>query len=335
MSKRGGFTLVEMMVVVSVLVLLVAMLVPSVSQAVSVARATACRSNLGQIRSGFGIQIGGSGESGSLAGIRFPAAETFPTIPNNVLASPETFVCPEADVHGNPGQYAYETDAGALEGLVYICRNRGFEVAFNDPAHAGLGQPGNMNLGWRTGQDAQGEYIEIGTDDNEIVTASYMDNDGHDGILRIYKNINGKRVIKLVKYDCGEGNCITYQGKPVFVSPNDPAGVTTSGSDIYGWMGPGASKNGMMVPLKGITNWCTYGMARGSELYRLPSRKILVMDYDKSIIEPWASDTAELLEKAARHLGRVNVLMADHSVRWFGPTEIDPLIPRNIELWQP
>lgn len=332
MSKRSGFTLVEVMVVLMVLALLVAMLLPSVSKAVSVARATACRNNLGQIGSGFGLQIGSLDGSVSLAGIRFPAAETFPTIPNNVLMSPETFVCPEADVHG---QFGYETDADALEGLVYACRNRGFEVAFNDPAHAGLDKPGNMNLGWRTGQDAQGEYIEVGTDDNEIVTARYMDHDGHDGILRVYKNIDGKRVIKLVKYNCGEANCIMYQGKPVFVGPGDPPGVTTAGSDIYGWMGPGTSKNGMVVTLKGLFTWCTYGMARGSERYRLPSRKILVMDYDKSIIDPWASDTAELLQEAARHLGRVNVLMADTSVRCFGPTEIDPLIPRNIELWQP
>ena len=49
MSKRSGFTFIELLVVLAVIVLLVALLLPAVQQAREAARRTQCRSNLKQI----------------------------------------------------------------------------------------------------------------------------------------------------------------------------------------------------------------------------------------------------------------------------------------------
>ena len=110
----------------------------------------------------------------------YPSADQWPSIPWNVCQSAETFHCPEAEGTGAGGGLPL---AEYLPQFLYTCRNRGFSVSFGDPAHQGLG---NMNLGTRTGSDGTGNYIEIGLDDNSPVTASYLDNDGHDGVMRIY-----------------------------------------------------------------------------------------------------------------------------------------------------
>ncbi|MGB2821033.1 MAG: hypothetical protein WBF17_08630 [Phycisphaerae bacterium] len=327
--KRTAFTVVELMVVVVMIALLLAMLLPSFNNAFSLARATVCRGNLRHISTGFATHATRQRQAGGQAAGYYPPAESFPSIPLDVLLSPETFLCPEAEAH-----QAVLVVSDPLEGLLYACRNRGFEIPFNDPGHQGLGK---MNLGTREGKDERGEYIEVGLDDNAPVTAAYMDRDGHDGIIRIYINAGGKMIAKLMKYSCGERNCVTYQGEPLFVSPQDPPGVTTPGSEQYGWLGPGASKNGMEVELKlgGRSSWCTYGMTLGADQFQALSHKILVLDYDTTVVDPLSWDVQPMLQAAARHLGRLNVLFADDSVRPYGPTEIDPLLPSNAHLWEP
>jgi len=330
--RRRGFTLTELMVVIGVIALLVAVIVPSMSKMFAMARATICQNNLNKIDAALATDRAQRLSNGARDGWGFQSADTWPGVPFNVVPNVHMFVCPE----DNEEHEGWKGFGNPLAWMVY--RNidssawkpaRNVEVCFADPDHQGWN---HMNLGTCTGSDQYGQYIDIKMDDNSIVNAG---TDGHDGWVRIYLDKGGKVVAKLMKYSCGEFNALLYCGKPLFVNPpTDTAGVTDPASEQYGWMGPGTSKNGMEVVL-GQTYDCSYAMAAGSEKLRLPAHKVLVIDYSKTIVDPADSDTQKRIYKAARHLGRLNVLHADGAVSRAWPSQIDPTLSQNANLWRP
>jgi len=322
--NRRAFTLVELLIVIVILGLLLALLVPAVQQAWTLARTTICRDNLYHIYQTFAMssadssrRVGGTmffPKSAQWLGTVIKYSET-----SNILLCPESDKEAQTEVAtGNP-----------LSRMVYVHKPRNFQIPFDDPGHQGFG---HMNLGTWMGSDDRGEYIEIGLNDNVPISQDYWNDwESHDGIIRIYLSTGGKTIAKLMRYDCSEYNCVLYDGKPLFVSEGD---TDDPASPMYGWLGPGTSKNGMEVSL-GAAVVCSYGMAKGAEQFGAAHHKILVMDYDEYIADPTISKMQELLPKAARHSGQINILFTDGSVLSFGPTEIDPLIPGHADLWAP
>jgi len=327
--NRRAFTLVELLVVIVILGLLLALLMPAGQQVWAAARITICRNNLYHIYQTFGTAAADARLSNSGQTPFFPKPDAWIITSisysetGNILLCPETADKVQQGTLGNP-----------LSHLVYVHRVRQFQVAFDDPGHQGYG---NMNLGTWTGSDERGDYIEIGINDNVPVTENYWSQgESHDGIIRVYLNDGGKTIAKLMRYSCGEYNCVLFDGKPLFVAPSDPVDVTNSASQMYGWLGPGSSKVGMEFELgSAATSTCSYGMAKGAELFGTGHHKILVMDYDKPIVDPTVSASHDLLLKAGRHMGKINILFTDGSIISFGPTEIDPLIPSNAYFWAP
>jgi len=331
--NRRAFTLVELLVVIVILGLLLALLVPAVQHAWALARMTICRGNLHHIYQTFAVSSADS--SRRVGGTTFfPTPEAWVGTAIRYSETSNILSCPEFSAEVVQGTAGQGTAGNPLSRLAYVHRVRNFQVPFDDPAHQGFG---HMNLGTWTGSDARGEYIEIGLNDNSPITENYINTyESHDGIIRVYLDVGGETIAKLIKYSCGEYNCVLFDGKPLFVGPDDPAGVTDPASKMYGWMGPGTSKNGMEVDLgAGGTATCSYGMAKGAEQFGAAHHKILVMDYDKYIADPTISEMHDLLQTAARHSGQINVLFTDGSVLSFGPTEIDPLIPGHAYLWAP
>ena len=333
--NRSAFTLIELLVVIVILALLLALLVPAGQHAWTAVRTTICRNNLYHIYQTFGLAAADARLSDSGQTPFFPKPDEWMGTAISCSETSNILVCPEW--RGEGGEDAEVQvggpEANPLSRMVYVHRVRSFQVAFDDPSHQGFG---HMNLGTWTGSDARGEYIEIGLDDNDVVTEAYMNTDGHDGIIRVYLDDGGKTTAKLMKYSCGEYNCVHFDGEPLFVdAATDEPGVSDPASEMYGWLGPGTSKNGMEVELEGATGVCSYGMAKGAELFGTGHHKILVMDYDKSIVDPTVSTSHDLLLKAGRHFGQINILFTDGSINSFGPTEIDPLIPRNADFWAP
>jgi len=333
--NRRAFTLVELLVVIVILGLLLAILVPAGQQAWTLVRTTICRNNLFHIYQTFGTAAADARLSNSGQTPFFPKPDAWMATAIKYSETSNILTCPES------GIAVALTDAGnVLSRLVYINKtptssttggqSRNVRIQFDDPGHQGFG---HMHLGTRTGSDARGEYIEIGLDDNSVVTEAYMNTDGHDGIIRIYLNDGGKVIAKLMKYSCGEYNCVLFDGEPLFKVPSDPPEVNDPSHPAYGWLGPKSSKNGMEVELAGGT--CSYGMAKGAERFGTGHHKILVMDYDKLLVDPTVSASHDLLLKAGRHMGQINILFTDGSILSFGPTEIDPLIPSNAYFWAP
>jgi len=313
-----AFTLAEVMVVVAILALLLMILAPSLNRTLGMARSTLCRNNLAKISTAFGTYVGGVDGSGAAAA-HPPDSGLWPGVPYSVCPSKNLFICPEKEEKSS-----FSLPTNPLDGLVYVHRVRGFEVPF---AEVGLGK---MHFGTRRGSDARGEYIECGTDDNSACTAAYMDRDGHDGIIRIYLMPNGEIIAKLMKYSCGESNCVLYKGKPLF-----PDNVyTTPGEERYGWLGPGTSKNGMEVVLaKGMK--CSYGINERSGELRNGTNRVLLVDYDQMVVKLGDPKCPEMLAAgAARHMGKLNMLRVDGRVQAMGPTQLDPLLG-DQNLWEP
>jgi len=330
--NRRAFTLVELLVVIVILLLLLALLAPAGQRAWAAVRTTICRNNLFHTYQAFGLAAADARLNNTLTSgqtMFFPNPAGWISTAIKYSETSNILLCPETDVEVKVGAPA----ANPLSRMVYVHRVRGFQVPFDSPAHQGFG---HMNLGTWTGNDSRGEYIEIGTNDNVPVTENYWSQgESHDGIIRIYLNDGGRVIAKLMRYSCGEYNCVLYDGKPLFTIPSDPPGVNDPSSQMYGWMGPGSSKVGLEVELEGSTGVCSYGMTKGAERFGTGQHKILVMDYDQLVIDPTISASRELLQKAGRHMGKINILFTDGSIVTFGPMEIDPLIPRNAYFWSP
>ena len=325
-SDRGAFTLVELLVVIVILGLLLALLMPAGQRAWAVARITICRNNLYHIYQTFGTAAADSRLNDSGQTPFFPEPDAWMGTAIQYSETSDILLCPEW--RGEGGEDAEVQvggpEANPLSRMVYVHRVRNFQVAFDDPAHQGFG---HMNLGTWTGSDARGEYIEIGLNDNSPITENYITSgESHDGIIRVYLNDGGKTIAKLIKYSCGEYNCVLFDGEPLF-----PGGVTDPASPAYGWL---RGNVGMEREL-GAVGVCSYGMAKGAERFGTGHHKILVMDYDKLIVDPTVSASHDLLLKAGRHFGQINILFTDGSIISFGPTEIDPLIPGNAVFWSP
>jgi prepilin-type N-terminal cleavage/methylation domain-containing protein len=325
--KRDAFTLVEILVVIAVIALLLMILMPSYQRAAAMTRATLCRNNLAKLSTAFATHAyttEGGASAKTLNGIfNLPNADTWPAAPYDVCPVPTLFICPEKEEKS-----IYTTPKNPMEGLRYQNSgynrtDRGWDIPFTE---VGLGK---MYFGTRRGRDSRGDYIEVGLDDNSAVTADYIDNDGHDGVLRVYLEPGGKVVIKLIKYSCGENNCVLYFGKPLF--PDD---VTNPADPFYGWLGPNTSKNNMERELsRGMQ--CSYGINERSGDLHYGDGRVLLVDYDKTIVNLSNAECPKLLSTAAqRHLGKLNMLLTDGAVRPTGPTQLDPLLG-DQKLWEP
>lgn len=317
--KRNAFTLVELLVVVSIIALLATILSPSLVGACAIARKAVCAANLHHIGEGFATHNTQMQQTG-LPTTLFPATSQWPGVPMGSLDSGDVFICPEAEGEGVGGDVDY------LSAMTYVNRPRGLEIPMSS-----VGGLGEMWVGYRRGSDGRGAYMEIGTDDNSTVTAGYLNSDGHDGVIRVYDEQPGGMVTAVLwRYSCGEKNCVLYNGEPLF-----PDGSNTDpSSDTFGWLGPGTSKNGMEVEL--ASGGCTsYGMNVNASKFQGGKRRVAVLDFDSRIVRPDRSDIQKGLEDAARHLGTINILYSDDSVGSAGPTEIDPRIPTRESLWLP
>ena len=278
LNRRRAFTLIELMVVVTIIGVLLAMQMPFVGGAWSLAASMQCQMNLKNIYEAF-VLFDADDMAKDVIGPSafYPEAEFWPGIPYVACADASFFSCPSTEA--SPWEFAPPPPVDPLSGdvpgggsapppmpptpppsqppenkphvdltqylndLRYVHRVRGFEVSFADPGHQG---PGHMNLVTREGEDGRGKYIEIGLDDNAVVVSPGSD---HDGVIRIYQEADGRVIAKLVQYSCGELNCVLYKNEPLFTSPSDPPYVTSPGDKGYGHLGPGTSKNGMEVEL--------------------------------------------------------------------------------------
>jgi prepilin-type N-terminal cleavage/methylation domain-containing protein len=327
--KRRGFTLVELMVVISIVAILVTIVLPSMGPVLSLARATVCRGNLRRLSDAFSISSGSKavrGADGFGAGrvLRaFPEPMAWPSIPADAVPDPDIYTCPE-----DPVKISFTT---MLKKLEYKCPYGLFPLITTDGVssfyHA------------RRGSDEKGSYTEYHLQDDEgngqleqFRWHGWYDIDGFvrvydSGLLWIPSSIpdtpefSGAYVVTPGRRDglntCGDLNAIYYNGEPAFGQEGMLRNHRNEWHQLPNWR-------------SSVSN---YGINSYIHRYPYGTKRIVLVDYKELIVEvDTPVEAEELLLDSARHLGMVNYLRGDGSVKTATPMDISPRLDPN--LWR-
>jgi len=340
--RRPAFTLVELMVVITIVALLAAMLLPSVTSAFALARSTVCQANLHRLSDGFAsaksqnaLAGGGASPSGVLG--TYPQAMQWPYALNSVLPDPLVYYCPD-DTAGK-GVGALQN---SLKRLEYKCPYRMFPL----DTMSGLA---SFYLSRRGVDAAKGPYTEYMLEDDEgngqlqmLDWMNWWDSDGY-----------------IIIYDTGDllvPNRVPLG--PSYPAPNSGdhgpgcnssrVGVNTCGNmnNIYLDGRPLWPPDGELQPHAGgpsthLPNWSVgntnYGISSYACQYPYGSKCILLADYKDQIINlDTPVETEDLLIQSGRHpMGKLNLLRGDGSVKSAMPMAITPRDPQYLPLWRP
>jgi len=321
--KRRAFTLVELLVVVAVIVLLIAILLPELSAARSLARDALCRGNLRQVGAGFELVASqGRYQKDRTAAMRYPQPERWPTIPYNCVPQEQLFLCPEDD----PQNWSL------IDGLKYrsYWRSSVYWLDFRDGDTAPNGQ---VCCRGRRGEDENGSYWEFVFEENYDYPDGcnfwdarpwypggndYSDNDGR---FIIWDDYPGRgRVLRLDYFTC------TYDlGGFLF-----DEGLFESSGTLQGHAGEEVELGAF---------YTSYGINAKTHRISVAPDTIVLMDYEAAehdvsfVADPDSSRINSRLDVSGRHRGKINALFADQSVRHVWPAEIYPAV--NYDTWSP
>lgn len=339
--KRTAFTLTELMVVVAIIVLLVAILLPSLSQVPAFARSSLCKNNLKKLGDAFTMVSASDamnegmyrGSGSGKAVTPFPEGQEWPGVPKIAVSDSVIFRCPEEDPDESEGDMK---DMFAL--MEYV----------NPYGQFPMNTTGSKAFLYvaQTGTDpVYGAYTEfLLQDDNnngqfeKMAFNSWWDTDGyvrvyHSGHIWVPSEIP---VPERANYPgaggpgypdrlnaCPDVNIIHFRGKPAF------------GSDGHvqhhrGQKGKPGYKLDQWMP------WlANYGIS--SEVYHYPfgTKALVLVDYPELMVDldGQLTDVDKKLAEGARHLNKVNALWADGSVSTQMPLTISPSL--NPEAWAP
>lgn len=307
--RRQAFTLVELLVVISIIAVLVALLVPQLSLARSAGRRAVCAYQLKQIAEGFH----GSANrlSAGKPATQFPDPAVYPSVPNDSLKAEPVFLCPEDTPGGfcSLSGWTVTTEYGPTG---YTQGGSRFTITMEPPSFGCDKRPG----------PAGSDYCDYVFEDGPGIVTNPADW-GYDGTFRVYNMPDGTRKIELSVANCGQDNRTFWNGQPLYKQYGD---VRISTIPI----GTCAIVSGGF--------YTSYAINAGINRYVVQPNTLVLVDYDTK--ETATADTtqnlndiATRLQVGARHRGQNNVLRADDSVATRGPTELDPRI--NAELWQP
>lgn len=300
-GRRYGFTLAELLVVVSIVALLTVLLTPQLLRAKRLARAAVCASNLRQLSQGFEGARNLPGGMGSAGAARYPAASDWPGIPLNVLPAPEVYRCPEEEtLSSSPADYQVRSQEGFL--IPLTAGVSGVDHCIQRPPPGGA-----PTVGWT--------YYGI-----EDLALDHSDKDYNDEVIAILDGSPSKLLI--YSASTGYANDLCFQGTVVTLD-----GVLWH--DLRQFVGKWLYLSG------GMTNY-----AINSEVARRSaSSDVALLDYDALVAYPDRTGSGSMtshLVKGARHNGQLNVMFDDGSVRRLGVSSLDPFSNLdNASMWLP
>lgn len=342
-SRKGGFTLAELMVVVALIAMLVAIILPYFANTFAVARTTVCANHLEKIgqacatRTANAIFAQGSGAEG------LAASGWQNTLRSLVSGDTGVFICPEdRDPSPDPG--------GGIGGIYILIQGVGKVY---------LDQGGLNEWMWKMSGTQWQQYIAVAgegktctykavykgyVEDSDPTTWYFTfedcmfngggDQDYYDVALRVHYTDTTIDFQVMVRASGYSFSLIKEQPTYQVLMPDMKMGSTAS-IPFFG----GKSSYGMNSVSASIPRW---------------SSKLLALDYDRtvaagSIYDSTSNNRDDQLKLwdgypdnpggppvFARHFLKCNVLFADGTVRLKSPDAINPNSPTvRAQLWDP
>lgn len=300
-TVKSGFTLVELLVVITIIGILMSLLLPAVQASREAARSNICKNNLRQIGVAFKRRVQNN---------------TTPIAPGRWASELAPYLGEETDVYICPSASDDEESVslGSEVGWIILTRYSGGpkQIPLEPGVHVQVKNGTYPNMPY----DMHFEWGDTGGD--------------WDDVALHFELVGGQVEITIIENDRGPNPDPATQAQGSFgteVFAPDGTLVTSVGQGEM----PGAK--GEFTPGPAM-----YGMNdRAHRLERDP-HKILVIDYKKLLASVSPLNPMDVFndEVAPRHVGLVNVLHVDGHVNSTSPGKIDPEVPAIYdELWKP
>jgi prepilin-type N-terminal cleavage/methylation domain-containing protein len=309
MRRRAAFTVIELLVVITIIGMLMGLLLPAVNQVRESGRKTACISNLHQIGIAYQSYVTRTGRPCAAAGWTA-------SLRNDLEGNSAVYICPSDIVYlesgeggGNKPEIIPEQGIDAFVNV----RNRTFEEyggTHNIPF-----DPSGPRCQISTRVAAPANGAAYGFED-------HSDWDWNDLEVTCEPMENGDIKITGAKKSAG----YTFD-----ILKGDLTMADGDASDF---------KQNMVCYVPGGALYTSYGLNDRSDLMLQDPSKIAFLDFMKKVADvvgPDAVDAADWENQVApRHFQTVNVLRVDGSTGTFNPDQIDPGIAKHHETyWRP
>ena len=322
----GAFTLIELLVVIAIVAMLVAILAPSLTNALRQAKVVKCGANLRRIAE-------------AVVNLRTskPNIELFAGVWQGMLSpyldnNKDIFVCPEF-----AGDDEEATNV-ALSELIYfrVDNRRGtvWEVPFepgrwmaklNDDQYNQARSEGWLGNGRAHFNPADWPYVDDGTGVYWLCMEDHGgDDDFKDTLTRVTDNRNGTTTLEMMcPGNIGHLNTLRWCADDSLIA--EIGAMTTVAIEA-------------LIPTGEVKN--SYGMNDSARDILNDGSKALVMDYDWIVAKTthdWAQDESSPgVPTFARHMGKLNVLFVGEEVRLMRPEDVNPADAFNQSaLWNP